>query len=224
MKSYEFTAYSFSLSAKNKIMTKSAIARKEASEAILTEKGIKFQADLPTLPEIGSVKLRPASLVAKRLIILDALIATTFEVEKEDAVVSLEDEVWQSLTSWEKKYFSNNEPPTEEEAIDLGWKIEAAKVLLWSTGLVAKMDEPNQEWDLEEDIEEIILKKYESLEDFISKATLIEKETILDYADLMFRTQANCDKDLSIAPYDEGIVYERNYALQWLIGALDWPI
>lgn len=202
-----------------------ALERKAASEAYLTKLGISVDTNIPNLPETDMVKLRKADMVAKRLVILDALIATTVdEVEKEDAVVSLEDEVWSSLTTWEKTYFSNNDTPTEQEIIDLGWKIEASKILLWSINLIDTIDDPIEEWDAEEPIEEIILAKYESLDDFIQKAQLRSKEEILGQADLMFRAQAFCDKDLSIAPFDSGIVYERNYALQWLIGTMDWPV
>lgn len=199
--------------------------RKAASEAKLSAWGIPVDAAIPTLPEASAIKLRSAAEVAKRLLILDALIATTVEeIEKEDAVVSLEDHVWSSLTKWEKDYFANNEPPTEEEIIDLGWKIEAAKVLLWSVQLLETLDDPIEEWEIEENLEEIILNKFESLDAFIDQAKLRSTEELLNHADLLFRAQFACEKDHNITPLDSGIVYERNYAFQWLIGNIDWPV
>ncbi len=204
-------------------MPKTAEQRRKESIEYLHQFGITSIPESTLLPEEADVTLQPAQLVAQRTIILDALSATAFGVEKEDVVVTLEDEVWNNLSDWENGYFSDNEEPSEEEVIDLSWKIEAAKVLLWALNILDDIDAPKEEWDMAEDIEEIILRRFNTLTDFYRDAQLRSKEAILDQADRVscamctFQELNNDDH-----PFEESVVYERNHALQWLIVQQEW--
>ena len=69
-------------------------------------------------------------------------------------------------------------------------------------------------------------KNFKSYQELLDKAKLRSKNEILDEADLIYRYHWSCVDAIMKGQYppsdlSKGIVYERHYALNWLINYMD---
>ena len=99
------------------------------------------------------------------------------------------------------------------------WRYESLWVLLWSLGYINSLDKPNKICDVQFAITTIVNRVRDG---FISDAKVRSKKEILDQTDLHFRyhwatTEARLRNQLMPSGLDWGVVYERHYALNWLI-------
>ncbi len=129
------------------------------------------------------------------------------------------------LSRTEKEYaYSSN--PTDQQKTDANWRYESLHVLLWSLGYIDELVYPNQMCNVANDVKII----YElGADKFRSQSKLRSKKEILDQADLILRLNWACVSSRVInetAPggLNSSVVYERHYALNWLIKYLnqDW--
>ncbi len=113
--------------------------------------------------------------------------------------------------------------PTQQQTVNANWRYESMHVMLWALGYIDSLSYPSQICNVGEDV---LLVWENSKEEFIAKAQLRSKKEILDQADLIYRIHWAC-VDARIqnqaAPSDlnNSVVYERHYALNWLINYLD---
>ncbi|HZY36348.1 MAG TPA: DUF4272 domain-containing protein [Mucilaginibacter sp.] len=96
-------------------------------------------------------------------------------------------------------------------------------VLLWALGFVDSLAYPSQQCDVPADTK--ILEDLTEAQ-FMQKAKLRSKKEILDQADLILRLDWACvnarvNKEPVPGKLDKGVVFERHYALNWLIRYLD---
>jgi hypothetical protein len=122
------------------------------------------------------------------------------------------------LTETEKD-FAANDHPSEQEMVDANWRAESFHVLLWALGFIPSLDFPRALCNISADVQ-LLFSRDEAR--FRDAANLRSKEEILDAADLALRLHWACvnarvKNGQPPAGIHPGIVYERHYALNWLI-------
>ncbi len=125
-----------------------------------------------------------------------------------------------------ERLFATAKTPTKQQIIDANWRYEDLHVMLWALGFIDSLSYPDKLCDVAHDTK-IIHELTEA--SFKQKAKLRSKKEILDQADLILQLDWACvDARTKNQPapgkLDKGIVYERHYALNWLINYLqeDW--
>ena len=120
--------------------------------------------------------------------------------------------------------------PTDDLKNRMSWKCEAIWTLCWALGIVDNLGEASNLADLNQ----IPSEKYPISQgidpnDFIQRKHLIRsKKEILDQNDLYYRLNWACVnerlKGNELTEVHPGVVYERQYALNWLINYMgqDW--
>lgn len=105
------------------------------------------------------------------------------------------------------------------------WYYESAWALLWALGYVDSMGEVNRYADA---AHAVLCMRERSYKDFIADVTLREHNIILQQLDLLYRYDLinlhYQHHNLHSSAFDEGVVFERYYALLWLCDAekRDW--
>ncbi|MCE2593366.1 DUF4272 domain-containing protein [Motilimonas cestriensis] len=113
--------------------------------------------------------------------------------------------------------FLNGEP-SEEEVIQFAWRYEGVALLLWVLGLLPELDFPNSICDVP-NVAKIAF-NCDALKKDIKLKPINE---VLDCLDLHYRLHWLCRQaalDEKPLPFevDSGVIVERHYALNWLIG------
>lgn len=197
---------------------KTAAERKLSSENHLTSLNFKVNTYLPLVEDWTNARFQEARDIAIRTQILGALCETTLELPRLECKKYFEElDIWDHVSPNERKYLLIDEP-SEQSLIDMSWKIESNYVLFWALGFVDRLIEPIELQELHEKIRT----DFSSAENFFSSAKLRNAEEILDECDLIYRLHnavRNCVFNNQDIPqnYHPAIVYERHYALNWLI-------
>ena len=193
--------------------------RKNKSISILKREKVPFINHLPIIETEEEITLRTTEEICNRAICL-ALIAAKGE--------GLEDDIFKAKASEYRveKHFS----PEEKAFIEMKqyddklrakftWRYESLWVLLWSLGYINSLDKPDKICDVQFAVSTIVNSERNG---FISDAKVRSKNEILDQTDLYFRyhwatTEARLHNQEMTSGLDGGVVYERHYALNWLI-------
>lgn len=131
------------------------------------------------------------------------------------------------LTEKETAYIDDPKPE-QQTCIQFVWRYECCGVLLWAAGVVDDLSYPSEIIDVP--VLAAIFWQHKGLQDLLSKGYSRPETEILDTADLTLRYDWAC-VDARIhgkeAPggLDSGIVVERHYAFNWIIGtnnAANW--
>lgn len=197
------------------------MTRKEKSEAKLNQLGIPINPFLPNIESREEANFRSAEEVARRA---EALLAVAITAKGFDRAEVIE---WlQSLGTWEcvtpeEEAFLTNRDQSDKDNRNFSWRVESLWVLLWALGKVEKLNFPSTLCDIDFAYEAVT-----KASDFVAAAQLRDEEEILDEADLIYRIHwAGRDAELRgedpPCELHPGIVYERHYALNWLIGYMD---
>lgn len=206
--------------------------RKERSIARLKEEGVPYIEHLPSEVLDSEAVIRNPEEISRRAIALFA-VALYSEVllsenpDREEALdfVRRIDEsyhIMDEFTPAERAYL-DNPAPEEHDRIQFLWRYECCAVLLWALG-ITELPYPSEICDVP-----FIARFFFDNQERGSILDLGEirgREEILDEADLTLRYDWAC-VDARIkgqeapASLDSGIVMERHYALNWLIGADD---
>ncbi|MDN5394968.1 MAG: DUF4272 domain-containing protein [Chryseobacterium sp.] len=201
-------------------------SRKERSEEILKKEEIKINVNLPYIETEEETTLRTPEEIARRVTVLAVTNLIAFDsIDPEEAIDYLKDcNLWDDVTPKEKDFLND---PTEQKKAQESWKCECIWVLLWALKKVNTLPFPDELCDLNDipaenypvggDIDPI---------DFIhAPHELRSKSEILDAADLYYRYDWACVdariQNIEMETIDPGIVYERHYALNWLITYMD---
>ena len=204
--------------------TKDQAERRKISEAYCKSHNIPVYTNpnaLFTDPE-AKVSIRTKDEVVDRAI---ALVYIGLKSEKldQDKLDKIDKKygIQAKLTPNEKAY-ANAEQLTQQQAIDGGWKYEDLHIMLWALGFVDTLSYPDKFCNPGADLN-IVNNLTEA--QFRQKAVIRSKKEILDQADLILRLDWACvDARTKNQPapgnMDKGIVFERHYALNWLINFL----
>ena len=208
----------------------SSKTRKANTIKLLAEEDFRIMEHLPTVISDEEVNLREPAEVARRAIIISLLVSRAEGLDLTEVIKLLEKYHLTEYLSEKEKEFLAKQNHEKQEIINTVWRFESANTLFWSLGLVEKLDFPNKACN-PEDILELIRQK--TPEKIIANAKLISTNKILDQLDLTYRlhwwavdrrvkeSRIETKADEKI---DEGVVYERHYALNWLTwsGNNDW--
>ncbi|MFB9078658.1 DUF4272 domain-containing protein [Flavobacterium procerum] len=206
----------------SEVITEEQKQWKTASEKILQEKEIKINKYLPYIEAEEEVVLRTPKEIAQRVCILAITNLVSFNtISNEEATEYLQTyNLWDFVTPNEKDFLAN---PTEQKKSHESWKCECIWVLMFALNKVQELGFPDELCSLN-DIpeEEYPVGPDKDPNDFINSVfNARSKSEILALNDLYYRLDWACvDARLNgqeMTTVHPGVVYERHYALNWLI-------
>jgi Domain of unknown function (DUF4272) len=200
--------------------TAEQLDRKAGSEAVLAAAGVPVLDTLPVIETEGEALRRTDREVAQRMIAL-AIVAVKGETGDHEMGLGLIEQFGaQGFLSPDEVAFMADPAPSEDTRIQMSWRYEGCWLLMWSLGLIGDPGPPS-------DIADVPLLA-ETLRDLgtqgiMTKARLRPQAEILDAADLIYRQHwatRNAELEGQEPPpgLDGGVVMERHYTLNWLIG------
>lgn len=205
-----------------------ALERKARSLQQLQAMGIRSSAMLPAITDESSAVIRSSQEIAQRVAILTAINTVAFGYLSGTDIISYlqKNQLWEHTSPAEKAFLGN---PTEEQKKKETWKCEGIWVLLWALNLLPELGYMTDLCNMDLIPEEIF--PFRGLSGnpavFFAKATSLRPiAEILDANDLYYRAHWSCvDARLKNeeAPVHPGVVYERHYALNWLINYRNQP-
>ena len=212
---------------------KNSKTRKEESIELLKKQGVPYLESLPEIEDATNVSLRTNMEIFYRIYTLFMLFNGVNgirgnAVSKEEVandIKEMENKNEIKLTEKEKEIVNNLFP--DQDMTNLFWRCESLWVLLWSVGLVEKLEFPKQ-LNIGKLYEVTVkfIKSEENILDAANKLVVRDIEEILDETDLIYRydwacVDARVNNKETPAGLDSGVVYERHYALNWLVKAYD---
>ncbi|WP_199912771.1 DUF4272 domain-containing protein [Aquimarina aquimarini] len=203
--------------------------RKVDNEAILEVSNIKINKNLPVVESEEDTSIRSPKEIAERVTLLAVTNMVAFgNISGEEALEYLDRyTLLEKATPKELDFLKN---PTDDAKSYETWKCECIWVLMWALAIIENLGFPDHLADLNK----IPSEKYPIGEGkdpnlFINAInTSRSKQEILDANDLYYRLDWACVdariKGEEIKEVNPGIVYERHYALNWLINYMnqDW--
>ena len=209
--------------------TESQQNRKTRSEQILTQRNIKVNKNLPYIEDEQETVIRSAREIATRVSILAITNLVAFDnITGDDAISYLKQyKLWDEVTPNEKEFLAN---PTDAKRSQETWKCECIWVLMWALNKVSDLGFPDELCSLNNiPPHEYPIGQGKDPNNFINAITNSRtKEEILDANDLYYRIDWACVdariNNREIAEVNSSVVYERHYALNWLVNYMnqDW--
>ena len=195
-------------------------ARKDASHSVLQAEGVPILLSLPLIADETSSPRRRDEEVIQRLIAL-AIVAVKGETNDHGMALGLVQQF--NATGYftpQEQAFMDNTRPVEQDLINMSWRYEGVHVLLWALGIYPDIGRPDAITDVP-----LLAATLRDLgpDGLRARAKLRPQSQLLDATDLMYRyhwatVQAGLDNQPMPSGLDNGVVYERHYALNWLIG------
>lgn len=203
-------------------LTQDQIARRKLSESILETHQIKINKHLPCITAETDVVIRSAQEIARRVSVLAVTNLVAFNsITGEQALHFLSKYGLSPFITPNERAFLTD--PTDEKKSVETWKCECIWTLMWALNKVNQIGFPNELCNLGNiPAEEYPIAPDKDPNDFInSKHVVRSPEEILDFNDLYYRLEwAAVDARINgreIKEVHPGVVYERHYALNWLI-------
>ncbi|MCC8377225.1 MAG: DUF4272 domain-containing protein [Rickettsia endosymbiont of Graphium doson] len=190
--------------------------RKEKSLEILKKEGVPY---LELFPPYHEDKLRTKEEICIRAMCLMVVAFKGEGLNKQKALEVAKELAITNDFSPEELAFLNNENPDPQDKINFLWRYESLWILLWVLGYVKELKRPEDICNVSEAVSIIKERKRDK---FIEEAMLKPVSEILDIADLTFRyhwavRNAWIKKEEPPAKLDPSVIYERRYALEWLL-------
>lgn len=197
-----------------------AAERKARSIAHLSAQGISSTDFLPVIETVETSQRRTEAEVTQRAIAL-AIVAVKGETRDHELGQALivQFDAGDFFTPAERA-FMMNAAPSDQDYVDFTWRYEGAAVMLWALGVLDRLPRP----DRIADVPGIAAILRDLGTDGLRKAARLRPQSeLLDAADLIYRTNwavvdARLNNRDAPAGLDASVVYERHYALNWLIG------
>ncbi|HKS59054.1 MAG TPA: DUF4272 domain-containing protein [Steroidobacteraceae bacterium] len=196
-----------------------AESRRTRSIEVLKREGVPYMKDLPMIETAAQIKARNTEEVALRAIAL-AVVAVKGETLDQKLALDLVNRFGiRSALSPAERAFIDNPKPSEHDRVQFAWRYEGLGVMLWALGFETELGRPDKIVDVPRAVGFI---RDLGRDGFIAKAQLRSLDQILDQADLIYRyhwavVDARVNGKEPPAGLDPGVVYERHYALNWLI-------
>lgn len=200
--------------------------RKARNINLIKASDIKVNMHLPCIESEADTTLRTPQEIAQRVSVLAMTNLVAFNSITGDAAASYlqRDNLWDFVTPAERDFLAN---PTEEKKMYETWKCEDIWTLLWAINKVDELPFPDDLCQLKlVPVGNYPTRDFDNLNDFIASVTTVRSRAeILDANDLYYRLNWACvdarikgDEMTIVHP---GVVYERQYALNWLIRYMD---
>jgi hypothetical protein len=197
-----------------------AEARKARSVAVLEAAGVQVLPSLPVIETEATSLRRTETEVAERMIAL-AIVAVKGETGDHALGLQLIDQFGAAgFLSPAEARFMADPAPSEFDRIQFTWRYEGVWVMLWALSLI---DDPGPPSDIADVPRLAEILRELGTEGVLATARLRPQSELLDAADLIYRQhwavrQADLDGDPVPPGLYPGVVMERHYALNWLIG------
>jgi hypothetical protein len=189
-------------------------------------------------------KIRSADEVARRCLALYAVIAAGHNESRSELIDwTRRENLWKTVSPKEAS-FLQAVAPTQQQLANATWRAEALAPLLWALGLVPKLPPPTDLCDVQ-GLRRVLPPLLGSVVEWLSAARLCPDSEIHDANETIYQIHwrvrdarlrndptppgklprmpiADCEPPA--ASYNAGVVQERHYALNWLIGyrGQDW--
>ncbi|MFZ6873107.1 DUF4272 domain-containing protein [Undibacterium sp. Di27W] len=197
--------------------------RKTRTDNFLTDKGIAVPAHLPPLVSERELQLRPVAEILGRALALYVVALRAESVATHQPIPSHElTERFPQVHAWlspSEREFLETEEPGDDVLPQFAWRYESLYVLEWVLGLQDELVFTDAICDVP-----LIARTMMNLdfEDTLAKASTRPASQILDALDLHYRLhwlirQARMKKEMLPQDLDAGVIYERHYALNWLV-------
>lgn len=213
--------------------TEADTERRLRSIAQLKKKNIPYMEQLRSEAQESEVRLKSAEEMVKRAAALFAVAVYSEVILSEDAdrekalfYFNKMNDLYGAksyLTANETAYINDPEPE-QQTCVQFVWRYECCGVLLWAAGVVDDLSYPSEIIDVP--VLAAIFWQHKGVQDLLSKGCSRPETEILDAADLTLRydwacVDARIHKKEAPSGLDGGVVMERHYAFNWIIGAND---
>lgn len=197
--------------------------RKKKNCLLLNKKGIRVNINLPLIESDLEVKIRKPKEVAQRLIILTIqnFVCNGTELGQARGMITHHNLI-DYVTPNEINFF--NGEYSQSQISQESWKCEGMLVLFWALGIAKELPFPENMATILDHINKEdypIINDKDPNELINSDLKLRSTAEILDMADLYYRIYWACVDDRLKGQQTpgvvSGVVYERLYALNWLI-------
>jgi len=186
----------------------------------------KSTAELLDEEEEFSLEMRSSKELATRAIALSAVIGKIHNGDPEKYEQWLySGNILECLTDAEKD-FVLDENPDRNSIIQFSWKSECMVSIFWALGIIKEMPPLNQQFNI------LALEEFTSMTTapkvFVDNAHLIDHKEITEMEGHLYHQHwrvrdAQLKRQEMPEELDPGVVYERRYALSWIIGyGDDW--
>jgi hypothetical protein len=167
------------------------------------------------------VPVRSASEVARRCLVLYAVVAAGHKTSRPDLVTWLRREGLWDYASPEEVSLFKSKSPSREQIIAATWRAESLMPLLWAIGRSEAMPPPTALCDLQL-LRSCLPGFMGSTGEFVSEASLRDEAEIMEAHEETYQAHwAIRDAILNGTPIPDGynpeVVQERHLALNWLI-------
>lgn len=194
--------------------------RKARSIAVLSAEGVPHIDHLPEIDTEAASTRRDVIGVVRRTVAL-AIVAVKGETGNHAMGQSLVEQFGaHGFFTPAEQAFMDDPNPSQQDRVNFTWRYEGVHVMLWALGIYPELGRPDRITDVQ--------RLAATLRDLgtgglLEQAQLRSQAEILDAADLIYRYNwATTDARINGRPMpgglDGGVVYERHYALKWLIG------
>jgi len=203
----------------------SAAERKQRSIEQLKAEQIPYIVHLPVIADEGQVTLRSKETACERAMAL-SLIARRADGESLDWYLQkIKQYQLQDAITEDEMDFAQEDEPVDYGVVKFSRRLESYWLLLWALGYVNRLSKPNTFANAQR---AHTLLDTRSPQQFLLDAKLRSKKEILDAADLYYRYDwAVVDAELYGKSPPRGlepdVVYERHYALNWLVAYNNLP-
>lgn len=207
------------------VVPRDALERRLRSQRRLEAEGVPINPLLPAIEGESEARRRSVEEVAERAIALLVVAGRATGLSRAAADTIIADlGIAGALSPIERKFIAD-EAPSEQQAMQLSWRYEAAVPLLWALGFIDRLEKPEEPRDTGPLVRLIAGK---SRAELLAAARLRPLPQILDEADLIFRyhwaaREAELNEQPVPARLDIDVIMERHTALNWLIGYMDQP-
>jgi hypothetical protein len=178
---------------------------------------------LPVIETENEAKRRSKEEIAQRALCV-LLVAVKGEGLEQSVVerIAQDFKLRNSFTPNERAFIVAS-APSQNDRLQFSWKYEAAWVLLWALGYVSILEKPTKICDVKFAVKTM---RDRGPDGFSVGAKLRPLRDILDQADQIYRyhwavVDARIKGKPAPAQLEAGVVLERHYALNWLIGYMD---
>jgi hypothetical protein len=178
---------------------------------------------LPVIETTNEARLRSKAEIAYRTLALLTVALKGEGLEQPIVEKLVEDFGLGPHFTPKESAFIESAAPSQRDQTQFSWRYEAAWVLLWALGYLDELGKPSTICDVGK---AVTIMKERTTEQFIADAKLRSLAQVLDEADLIYRydwavTDARINNKPCPAGLEAGVVQERHYSLNWLIGYLD---
>ena len=191
---------------------------------MLRAEGVPILKTLPLIEAEDEVKRRTKEETAYRTLalIVVALKGAGLEQSEVDATIQRLGLTEAHFTQKERAFLKNPRPSHHDRA-QFSWRYESAYALLWALGYVDDLKKPESTCDVHKTVSFL---KGRDAKQFIAESHLRPLPEILDQADRIYRyhwavVDARTRGQDGPARLSPDVVFERHYALNWLIGYMD---